>query len=69
MDLREVGSDPGDWIDLAEDKDQWRVYVKAVRTSGFPKSQLIIIMIIIMIIIIIIVNLLLRNPGFITAFT
>ena len=23
MDLREVGSDPGDWIDLAEDRDQW----------------------------------------------
>ena len=23
MDLREVGSDIGDWIDLAEDLDQW----------------------------------------------
>ena len=23
MDLREVGCDPGEWIDLAEDKDQW----------------------------------------------
>ena len=23
MDLREVGSDPGEWIDLAEDRDQW----------------------------------------------
>ena len=22
MELREVGSDPGDWIDLAEDNDQ-----------------------------------------------
>ena len=22
MDLREVGCDPGDWIDLAEDRDQ-----------------------------------------------
>ena len=22
MDLREVGSDPGDWIDVAEDRDQ-----------------------------------------------
>ena len=30
MDLREVGCDPGDWIDLAEDKDQWRAYVRAV---------------------------------------
>ena len=27
MDLREVGCDPGDWIDLAEDRDQWRAYV------------------------------------------
>ena len=23
MDLREVGCDPGDWIDLADDRDQW----------------------------------------------
>ena len=30
MDLREVGCDPIDWIDLAEDRDQWRVYVRAV---------------------------------------
>ena len=22
-DLREVGCDPGEWIDLAEDRDQW----------------------------------------------
>ena len=30
MDLREVGCDPGEWIDLAEDRDQWRAYVRAV---------------------------------------
>ena len=24
MDLREVGCDLGDWIDLAEDRDRWR---------------------------------------------
>ena len=24
MDLREVGCDPREWIDLAEDRDQWR---------------------------------------------
>ena len=30
MDLREVGCDPGNWIDLAEDRDQWRAYVGAV---------------------------------------
>ena len=23
MDSREVGCDPGEWIDLAEDRDQW----------------------------------------------
>ena len=23
INLREVGCDPGDWIDLAEDRDQW----------------------------------------------
>ena len=23
MDLREVGCDPGEWIDLAEDRNQW----------------------------------------------
>ena len=27
MDLREVGCDPGEWIDLSEDRDQWRAYV------------------------------------------
>ena len=30
MDLRDVGCDPRDWIALAEDRDQWRAYVRAV---------------------------------------
>ena len=30
MDLMEVGYDPGDWIALAKDRDQWRAYVTAV---------------------------------------
>ena len=30
MDLREVGCDPRELIDLAEDRDQWRAYVRAV---------------------------------------
>jgi hypothetical protein len=30
MDLREVGWDGMDWIDLAEDKDQWRALVNTV---------------------------------------
>ena len=28
MDLREVGRDDRDWIDLAQDRDQWQAYVK-----------------------------------------
>ena len=30
MDLREVGCDLRDWIARAEDRDQWRAYVRAV---------------------------------------
>ncbi|KAJ4447084.1 hypothetical protein ANN_09073 [Periplaneta americana] len=29
MDLREVGYDGRDWINLAEDRDRWRAYVRA----------------------------------------
>ncbi|KAJ4430052.1 hypothetical protein ANN_22260 [Periplaneta americana] len=29
MDLREVGYDDRDWIDLAQDRDRWRAYVRA----------------------------------------
>ncbi|KAJ4443290.1 hypothetical protein ANN_04958 [Periplaneta americana] len=29
MDLREVGYDDGDWINLAQDRDRWRAYVRA----------------------------------------
>ncbi|KAJ4436645.1 hypothetical protein ANN_16776 [Periplaneta americana] len=29
MDLREVGYDDREWINLAQDRDQWRVYVRA----------------------------------------
>ncbi|KAJ4445187.1 hypothetical protein ANN_06988 [Periplaneta americana] len=29
MDLREVGYDGSDWINLAQDKDRWRAYVRA----------------------------------------
>ena len=36
MDLREVGCDPGDWIALAEDRDQWRAYVRAVMNLRVP---------------------------------
>ena len=36
MDLREVGCDPGEWLDLAEDRDQWRAYVRAVMNLRVP---------------------------------
>ena len=36
MDFRVVGCDPGDWIDLAEDRDQWQAYVRAVMNLRVP---------------------------------
>jgi hypothetical protein len=30
IDLTEIGWDGGDWIDLAQNRDQWRALVKAV---------------------------------------
>jgi hypothetical protein len=30
MDLREIGWDGVDWIDTAQDRDQWRALVKSV---------------------------------------
>ena len=36
MDLREVGFDPGDWKALAEDRDQWWAYVRAVMILRIP---------------------------------
>ena len=36
MDLREVGCDPGEWIDLAENRDQWLAYVRAVMNLRVP---------------------------------
>ena len=36
MDLRELCCDQGDYIALAEDRDQWRAYVRAVINIRFP---------------------------------
>jgi hypothetical protein len=35
-DLREIGWEGVDWIDLAEDRDQWGALVKAVKNLRVP---------------------------------
>jgi hypothetical protein len=36
MDLREIGWDGMDWIDMAEDRDQWRALVNKVMNLRIP---------------------------------
>ena len=36
MDLREVGYDDRDWINLAQDRDHWRAYVRAAMNLRVP---------------------------------
>ena len=36
MNLQEVGFGGMDWIDLAQDRDRWRVLVNAVMNLCFP---------------------------------
>ncbi|KAJ4427680.1 hypothetical protein ANN_25329 [Periplaneta americana] len=36
MDLREVGYDDRDWINLAQDRDRWRAYVRAAMNPRVP---------------------------------
>ena len=36
IDLREVGCDSGEWIELAQDRDQRRAYVRAVMNLRSP---------------------------------
>jgi hypothetical protein len=38
IDLREIGWDGVDWIDLAEDRDQWRALVNTVMNLRVPKN-------------------------------
>ncbi|KAJ4448424.1 hypothetical protein ANN_10440 [Periplaneta americana] len=40
MDFRELGYDARDWINLAQDRDRWRPYVRAAMNPGFCKSHL-----------------------------
>jgi hypothetical protein len=37
IDLRQIGWDGMDWIDLAQDRDQWRPLVNTVMNFGFLK--------------------------------
>jgi hypothetical protein len=36
MDVREIGWGGMDWIDLAQDRDQWRALVYTVTNLGVP---------------------------------
>ena len=36
IDLKEMGCDPRNWMELAKDKDQWRDYVRAVMNNRVP---------------------------------
>jgi hypothetical protein len=36
MDIREIGWDGMDWIDLAQDRDQWRALVNTVMNLRVP---------------------------------
>jgi hypothetical protein len=36
MDVNEIGWDGMDWIDLAQDRDQWRALVNAVMNFLVP---------------------------------
>jgi hypothetical protein len=36
MDLSEIGWDVMDWIDLVQDRDQWRALVNKVKNLQFP---------------------------------
>ena len=39
MDLHEVGGSCGDWMELAQDRDRWRVLVGTVRNLRVPKMR------------------------------
>jgi hypothetical protein len=36
IDLREIGWDGGDWIDLVQDRNQWRALVRAIMNLRVP---------------------------------
>jgi hypothetical protein len=40
MDIKEIGWGGLDWNDLAQDRDQWRVFVKTVLGNSLVAAQL-----------------------------
>jgi hypothetical protein len=38
MDLREIRWDGVDWIDMAQDRDQWNALVNTVLNLGVPRN-------------------------------
>jgi hypothetical protein len=38
MDLREIGWDGVDWIDIAQDRDQWRAVVNTILNLWVPQN-------------------------------
>jgi hypothetical protein len=38
MDLRDIGWDGMDWIDLAQNRDQWRAIVNTVMNLRVPEN-------------------------------
>ncbi|KAJ4428777.1 hypothetical protein ANN_25770 [Periplaneta americana] len=41
MDLREVGYDDRDWINLAQDRDRWQAYVRAAMNLRYHQTQVV----------------------------
>ena len=39
MDLKEVGGDCGDWMELAQDRERWRSLVSTVMNLRVPKMR------------------------------
>ncbi|KAJ4447917.1 hypothetical protein ANN_09926 [Periplaneta americana] len=40
MDLREVGYDDRDWINLAQNRDRWRAYIMSRSKSGVKRPSI-----------------------------